>query len=169
MSENQYVVGVDYGTLSGRALVVRVSDGAELGSATHAYPHAVLEEALPGSDVRLPPDWALQVPEDYREVLRTAVPEAVAAAGIDPADVIGIAADFTACTYSVRKYVSPLLVMRPRRTLPPVVHCRGTRPIQAVNSRPFWNSLPLPMLATVLSAVAGPTPRISSSRCAGSL
>jgi L-ribulokinase len=26
------VVGVDFGTLSGRALVVRVADGAELGS-----------------------------------------------------------------------------------------------------------------------------------------
>src|SRR5689334_17378917 len=98
MSQHQYVVGVDFGTLSGRALVVRVSDGAELGSATHAYPHAVLEEALPGSGVRLPPDWALQVPEDYRQVLRTAVPAAVGAAGIDPADVIGIATDFTACT-----------------------------------------------------------------------
>ena len=98
MSQDQYVVGVDFGTLSGRALVVRVSDGAELGTATHDYAHGVVEDALPGSDRRLPPDWALQVPEDYREVLRTAVPAAVAAAGIDPASVIGIATDFTACT-----------------------------------------------------------------------
>ena len=30
-----YVVGVDFGTLSGRALVVRAQDGAELGSALH--------------------------------------------------------------------------------------------------------------------------------------
>ena len=37
----QYVIGVDYGTLSGRALVVRVSDGAELGRAVHEYEHAV--------------------------------------------------------------------------------------------------------------------------------
>ncbi|TIC82646.1 ribulokinase [Nocardioides sp. GY 10127] len=96
MSET-YVVGVDYGTLSGRAVVVRVSDGAELGSAVHEYPHAVLEQALP-SGRRLAPDWALQVPEDYRAVLREAVPAAVAAAGIDPADVVGIATDFTACT-----------------------------------------------------------------------
>ena len=94
----QYVVGVDFGTLSGRALVVRVADGAELGTAVHEYPHGVLDTRLPGNDVPLPPDWALQVPEDYREVLRTAVPAAVAAAGIDPADVIGIATDFTACT-----------------------------------------------------------------------
>src|SRR3954469_5963068 len=98
MSEEQYVVGVDYGTLSGRAVVVRVSDGAELGTGVHDYPHGVVEERLPGSDRPLPPDWALQVPEDYREVLRVAVPAAVASAGIDPADVIGIATDFTACT-----------------------------------------------------------------------
>lgn len=93
-----YAVGVDFGTLSGRALVVRVSDGAEVGTATHDYRHAVLEEALPGGGRRLPPEWALQVPDDYRDVLRHAVPAAVAAAGIDPADVVGIATDFTACT-----------------------------------------------------------------------
>lgn len=96
-SNESYVVGVDFGTLSGRALVVRVSDGAELGTAVTAYPHAVLEDALPDGQP-LPPDWALQVPEDYRHVLRTAVPAALAEAGVDPARVVGIATDFTACT-----------------------------------------------------------------------
>ena len=95
---DQHVVGVDYGTLSGRAVVVRVSDGAELASATHPYPHAVLERTLPGTGEKLPPDWALQVPADYVDVLRTAVPLAVRDSGVDPADVIGIATDFTACT-----------------------------------------------------------------------
>ncbi|WP_246415892.1 ribulokinase [Nocardioides luti] len=93
----QYVVGVDFGTLSGRAVVVRVADGAELGTATHDYEHAVLSEALP-SGRRLGADWALQVPADYVSVLRTAVPEAVRRAGIDPADVVAVATDFTACT-----------------------------------------------------------------------
>ncbi|NPD04847.1 ribulokinase [Nocardioides sp. zg-1308] len=101
-ADEHYVVGVDYGTLSGRAVVVRVSDGAELGTAVHAYPHAVLERSLPahlaGSERRLPPEWALQVPEDYREVLKVAVPAALAASGVDPDRVIGIATDFTACT-----------------------------------------------------------------------
>jgi L-ribulokinase len=97
MTREQYVVGVDYGTLSGRAVVVRVSDGAELGCVVHEYPHAVLDQRLPSGRL-LPPDWALQVPNDYRDVLRRAVPAAVAAAGVDPADVIGIATDFTACT-----------------------------------------------------------------------
>ncbi|MFJ1755376.1 ribulokinase [Kitasatospora sp. NPDC088134] len=93
-----YVVGVDFGTLSGRAVVVRVRDGAELGTAVHPYPHAVIEDRLPGTGRRLPPDWALQHPEDWREALHTAVPAALAAAGVDPARVIGIATDFTACT-----------------------------------------------------------------------
>jgi L-ribulokinase len=90
------VVGVDFGTLSGRALVVRVADGRELGSAVFAYPHAVMEETLAATGAALPPQWALQDPEDYREVLRRAVPEAVRAAGVSPAQVIGIATDFTA-------------------------------------------------------------------------
>lgn len=91
-------VGVDFGTLSGRAVVVRVRDGAELGSAVHDYRHAVIEDRLPLSGVPLLPDWALQNPEDWRDVLRTAVPAATADAGVDPAQVIGIATDFTACT-----------------------------------------------------------------------
>jgi L-ribulokinase len=92
-----YVIGVDFGTLSGRAVVVRVADGAELGSAVHDYPNAVLTDALPDG-TPLGHDWALQVPGDYLEVLREAVPAAVRAAGIDPAKVVGIGTDFTACT-----------------------------------------------------------------------
>ncbi len=97
-SQDHYVIGVDFGTLSGRALVARVSDGAELGSAVLEYPHGVMDAELAATGEPLPPDWALQDPEDYREVLRTVVRAAVAEAGIDPAQVIGIGTDFTACT-----------------------------------------------------------------------
>ncbi|GAB3749186.1 ribulokinase [Nocardiopsis nanhaiensis] len=92
------VVGVDFGTLSGRAVVVRVDDGTELGTAVHAYQHGVIAEHLPGSTAPLPPETALQAPEDYREVLRTAVPAALRDAGVAPERVIGIGTDFTACT-----------------------------------------------------------------------
>ena len=93
-----YVVGVDFGTLSGRALLVRVSDGAELGTAVHDYRHGVMDSALAATGEPLPPDWALQDPQDYLDVLREAVPAAVAAAGADPAQVTGIGTDFTAST-----------------------------------------------------------------------
>jgi L-ribulokinase len=98
VGERALVVGVDFGTLSGRAVVVRVADGAELGSAVHPYPHGVMDRALAATGERLPPDWALQDPADYLEVLRVAVPAALEEAGADPADVIGIGTDFTACT-----------------------------------------------------------------------
>jgi L-ribulokinase len=93
-----HVVGIDFGTLSGRAVVVRVSDGAELGSAVHEYPHGVMERTLASSGDPLPPQWALQDPEDYLEVLREAVPAALADAGVAPDDVVGIGTDFTAST-----------------------------------------------------------------------
>jgi len=92
------VVGIDFGTLSGRALVVRVANGAELGSAVHEYRHGVMDSVLPATGRPLPPDWALQDPEDYLDVLRKAVPAALAEAGVPPAQVIGIGTDFTACT-----------------------------------------------------------------------
>ena len=73
MSE-RFTIGVDYGTESGRAVVVRVSDGAELASAVMPYPDAVIDQTLPGTGARLGDEWALQNPLDYLHVLKTAVP-----------------------------------------------------------------------------------------------
>jgi len=62
---NNYVVGLDFGTLSGRAVVVRANDGAEMGAAVHEYPHGVMDRTLSAADGRkLPPDFALQDPVD---------------------------------------------------------------------------------------------------------
>ena len=94
----QHVIGIDFGTLSGRAVVVRVSDGAELGTAVHEYANAVIDDRLPATGDRLPPEWALQEPNDWLEVLRRAVPAALADSGVDPATVIGVGTDFTAST-----------------------------------------------------------------------
>ena len=97
-SPEAVTVGVDFGTLSGRAVVVRVRDGAELGTGVWEYGHGVVDSTLPATGRRLPPDWALQVPGDYVDVLRNAVPAALAASGVAPDDVVGIATDFTAST-----------------------------------------------------------------------
>jgi L-ribulokinase len=97
---SRYTVGVDFGTESGRAVVVDVSDGRELASAVYPYANGVIDEHLPApdDDIRLGHDWALQDPEDYIRTFQHAVPAAVAKAGVDPAEVIGIGIDFTACT-----------------------------------------------------------------------
>ena len=94
----KYVIGVDYGTLSGRALLVRVCDGAEIATAVYEYPHGVIEDVLPKTSQKLPPDWALQSPVDYVEVLKNVIPAILRESQIDPEDVVGIGTDFTACT-----------------------------------------------------------------------
>jgi len=98
--EPRYVIGVDFGTESGRAVLVDVADGRELGVDVYKYRNGVIDERLPDpdGDVTLGPDWALQDPNDYIETFKRAVPGVVAGAGIDPAAVIGIGIDFTACT-----------------------------------------------------------------------
>ena len=93
----QFTVGVDYGTESGRAVVVRVSDGAVLAEAVTPYRHGVMDRALPGGQP-LAAEWALQHPQDYLDVLQEAVPQALAASGVSPDDVVGLGIDFTACT-----------------------------------------------------------------------
>jgi L-ribulokinase len=93
-----YTIGIDYGTESGRALLVRIADGAEIATAVHPYADGVIDERLPGSNIPLPPDWALQNPDDYIEVLRRTVPAVLAQSGVRPNDIVGIGIDFTACT-----------------------------------------------------------------------
>jgi L-ribulokinase len=93
-----YTIGIDYGTESGRALLVDVRDGREVATAVHKYPNGVIDERLPGSSQPLPPDWALQDPNDYLEVLKHTVPAVLRESGVSPDEVVGITTDFTACT-----------------------------------------------------------------------
>lgn len=95
-----YAIGVDFGTESGRAVLVDVADGTHLASAVYPYAHGVIDDALPLADreVRLPPDWALQDPADYIRVFQHTIPAVLRETGVDPADVIGLGIDFTACT-----------------------------------------------------------------------
>src|SRR5262245_5921076 len=94
----KYVIGVDFGTESGRAAIVDAADGRELANSVHRYANGVIDERLPGTNIVLEPDWALQDPNDYIEVFKHAVPAVLEQSGVDPADVIGVGIDFTACT-----------------------------------------------------------------------
>lgn len=96
----KYTVGVDFGSESGRAIVVDISDGSTLATSVYPYRNGVIDRRLPveGDPVRLPPEWALQDPEDYLRVFQTTIPEVLRLSAIDPADVIGVGIDFTACT-----------------------------------------------------------------------
>jgi L-ribulokinase len=96
----KYAIGVDFGTESGRAVLVDVGSGAELATAVHEYANGVIDRQLPAPDhdVRLEPDWALQDPDDYIGTFRATIPAVLAQTGVDPADVVGVGIDFTACT-----------------------------------------------------------------------
>ncbi|GGF78524.1 ribulokinase [Paenibacillus albidus] len=94
----KYAIGVDYGTQSGRAVLVDLADGTEIADHVTPYPHHVIDEVLPVTGKKLEYDWALQHPADYIEVLKRSVPAVIGQSGIDPADVVGVGIDFTACT-----------------------------------------------------------------------
>jgi len=94
----KYVIGLDYGTESGRALLVAADTGEEIATATEPYPDGVIDEVLPTTKEKLPPDWALQNPADYVSVTEKVVPQVLKEAGVKGEDVIGIGTDFTACT-----------------------------------------------------------------------
>jgi L-ribulokinase len=98
LENRKYSIGIDFGTESGRAVLVDVSDGREVASSVFQYVNGVIDEHLPGSSIRLEPDWALQDPNDYLEVFKNTIPAVLKESGVDAEDVIGLGTDFTACT-----------------------------------------------------------------------
>ena len=97
MTKNTYTIVIDYGTLSGRAVLVNTKNGEIVTSSVFEYPHAVMDTSLPDG-TPLGVDWALQHPADYIEVLKVTVPAVLEQSRILPEEVIGIGIDFTACT-----------------------------------------------------------------------
>lgn len=93
----KYSIGVDYGTQSGRAVLVDVATGEIISQAVKEYTHGVMDECLPDG-TKLGHDWALEHPKDYLEVLEVTIPAVLKESNVSREDVIGLAIDFTACT-----------------------------------------------------------------------
>jgi len=93
----RYTIGIDFGTLSARAVLVDVADGREVASCVYDYANGAMDESLPDG-TPLGPDWALQDPGDYLRGLEVTIPGVLQETGVSANDVIGIAIDFTACT-----------------------------------------------------------------------
>lgn len=98
VSQTKYSVGIDFGTESGRAVLVKVGDGEEVTSSVYEYKDGVIDEFLPGTGMKLEPDWALQNPTDYLQTLQKTIPALLEKSGVKARDIIGIGIDFTSCT-----------------------------------------------------------------------
>ncbi len=94
----KYTIGVDYGTLSGRAVLVELDTGKEIDVAIKQYTHGVMDEYLPDGVTKLGNDWALQHPQDYLDVLAETIPKLIENNKVHSKDIIGVGIDFTACT-----------------------------------------------------------------------
>ncbi len=94
----KYTIGIDFGTQSGRSVLVEVDTGREVAASVKMYPHGVMDEYLPDGKTKLEPDWALQHPRDYLDVLVETIPAVLKDTGVSADDVIGVGIDFTACT-----------------------------------------------------------------------
>jgi L-ribulokinase len=98
VSEASYAIGVDFGTESARALLLDLHNGEELAVSVVRYPSGVIDTALPETGEPLPPDWALQDPDDWVQAIEQTVSTVVSEAAV-PADAIaGLGVDFTSCT-----------------------------------------------------------------------
>jgi L-ribulokinase len=115
----KYAIGIDYGTESARTALVDLRDGRQVSSAVYVYADGVIDEKLPGTTIRLEPDWALQNPEDYVRAFTNTVPTVLTASGVAVEDIIGIGIDFTACTMMPTKSDgTPLCVLPQYRENP---------------------------------------------------
>jgi L-ribulokinase len=94
----RYSIGLDFGTESVRVVVVDVATGRVAGQAVQAYAHGVIDDTLPTTGAKLPPDYALQHPRDWLASLGVACKAAVAQSGATPQQIVGVGLDFTSCT-----------------------------------------------------------------------
>jgi L-ribulokinase len=121
MSEGKYSIGVDFGTESGRAVLVETETGRELATSIYPYKNKVIDKTLPveGDPVTLGAEWALQDPQDYIRTFQKTIPDVLALAKINPADVVGLGIDFTACTMMpVKNDGTPLCMLSDYRRNP---------------------------------------------------
>jgi L-ribulokinase len=93
----RFAVGLDFGTESGRVMLVSLENGEEAAWAVVPYPNGVLDRQLPDG-TPLGHDWALQDPRDYLTVLREGVPKVLRESGVSPGEVAGAGVSFTSCT-----------------------------------------------------------------------
>ncbi|MCM1123306.1 MAG: ribulokinase [Eubacterium sp.] len=95
---NKYVIGLDYGTLSARAVMAEVHNGEVIAESIYPYPHGILRTA-PGTETELPADFAIQEIDDYVDAMYHTIRTVVEESGCKTENVIGIGIDATSSTF----------------------------------------------------------------------
>ena len=107
----QYAIGLDFGTLSVRALLMDIKTGEEHAVSVFEYPHGVMETTLPSGE-KLPNGFALQHPQDYMDGLIAVIRGVMSQSQVKLEEVIGIGIDFTASTvFPVKADGTPLCML----------------------------------------------------------
>ncbi len=114
----RYSLGVDFGTLSCRAVLVDIDTCEEIISSTADYKHGVISGVfLDGNP--LAADFALQHPQDYIDSLIFVIKHCIQNSGVNAADIIGVGVDFTACTLiPVNEKLDPLCFLEEFKNRP---------------------------------------------------
>lgn len=116
--KGKYTIGVDFGTLSARAVIVNTKNGDVIAESTHSYEHGVMDKELPDG-TPLGKDWAVQYPGDYLESLKTITNDVIKKSAVKAENIIGIAIDFTSCTIlPVDEYGKPLCFLDEMKSEP---------------------------------------------------
>ena len=108
----KYVIGIDYGTLSARALLIEADSGKEVASCVYEYPHAIIAKDY-FSGQTLPESYALQHPQDYLDALNRTINGVIEISKIKKEQVVGLGIDFTASTVvAVDENLTPLCLKK---------------------------------------------------------
>ncbi|MDD3212580.1 MAG: ribulokinase [Eubacteriales bacterium] len=98
MNDKRYVISLDFGTLSGRAILVDTENGDIVATFVEEYAHGIIQDFLPDGVTPIPHDWCLQDPDDYLQVLLNTVHALLRESRANPEQIIALGLDFTACT-----------------------------------------------------------------------
>jgi L-ribulokinase len=98
VKNNQYALGLDFGTESVRCLAVDIDSGEEKAVAVYEYPDGVITQKLPKTSISLGAAWALQNPQNWVDGMRQVVHQVLQDGRIDSSSVVSLGLCFTSST-----------------------------------------------------------------------
>lgn len=107
--KKSYSIGIDYGTLSVRCVLVDINDGKVKDQCEYVYPHGVISDSLPDG-TQLPKGFALANPADYLEGLYYVINTITNKLDLNNEEIVGIGLDCTSSSViAVDKDLTPIM------------------------------------------------------------